>query len=76
MELAPRQAEAMDDAAEPEWIDWHGGECPVPEGTRVEVRFRIEQTAERSDPENWRWDHRPEGGGGDIIAYRILGEQA
>jgi NTP pyrophosphatase (non-canonical NTP hydrolase) len=30
---------------EPEWIDWHGGECPVPVGTRVEIECRDGYTA-------------------------------
>jgi hypothetical protein len=61
---------------EPEWIDWHGGECPVPAGTRVEVRFRRGNTL-KGPAEYWGspgscWKH---GGDSmaDIIAYRILG---
>jgi hypothetical protein len=59
--------------AEPEWIDWHGGECPVPAGTRVEVKFRTGNEAEcfatGDDSTAWLHIHGPV----DVIAYRILG---
>jgi hypothetical protein len=56
-----------------EWIDWWGGDCPVPDGTRVQVRYvgdeddaAMEEVV--GDPETLRWDRQ--GGLGDIIAYR------
>lgn len=51
-----------------EWIEWNGGECPLPAGTRYEVRFRSGRTAEGRQPNTWRWAR--EGHSGDIIAYR------
>lgn len=37
-----------DDAPKPEgddWIEWHGGECPVPAGTLVDVQYKDGQRA-------------------------------
>lgn len=51
-----------------EWIDWSGGECPLPAGSVHEVRFRSGETKEDEFPETWRWNH--EGVSEDIIAYR------
>lgn len=60
-----------------EWIDWAGGECPVPPETIVEVKFR---DGDETGPYNARlwgvhgklsnWDHAGEDY--DIIAYRIV----
>lgn len=52
------------------WIEWKGGECPVPEGVRVEVVFR-DFYGDMRCPETFRWGHK--GDGSDIIAYRIIG---
>lgn len=54
------------------WIEWRGGECPVPANSRVDIKFRdgdigLEQSA------NWDWIHL--GYRSDIIAYRIIPEQ-
>ncbi len=59
--------------AEPEWIDWHGGECPVIGGTRVKVRFRNGDRPRDADASSFWWgsENHPT----DIIAYRILPEQ-
>lgn len=53
-----------------EWIDWSGGECPLPDDTVHQVRFRNGETSEddHSGPGTWHWNH--EGVAGDIIAYR------
>jgi len=72
-----RTAAILDEArnhAEPEWIDWHGGECPVPAGTRVEVRFRDGLPITRLANE-LSWQHYARSAG-NIIAYRILGDAA
>ena len=53
-----------------EWIEHHGGECPVPANTLIDVRWR-----NVIGPENpicagkYGWAHT--GGAWDIIAYRI-----
>ena len=64
------------------WIEWNGGECPVPEGTLVDVRYRngkenyhvkagVMEDSGGSAPDwsatRWsNWDTY-----GDIIAYRL-----
>jgi hypothetical protein len=64
-----------------EWIEWHGGECPVPDGTLVHVRYRdgeesVILRANIHDDENERdagyafW--RNDGYSNDIVAYRII----
>jgi hypothetical protein len=68
------------------WIEWPGGECPVPRGTVVEVRYRdgtvwagtavmvnVPPTAERcANSAFWRHD----GWDNDIVAYRVVGAPA
>jgi hypothetical protein len=52
------------------WIDWHGGKCPLPDGTEHEVRFRNGIEVRDRHPEGWRWsDWNNEA---DIIAYRVV----
>ena len=54
------------------WIDWDGGgPCPVADGTTVEVKFRDNETrGPYKNAQQGRWGH--DGGGGDIVAYRVL----
>lgn len=52
-----------------EWVQWKGGECPVPGDTLVEVRSR-RGFVWRDVAKAFWWDHR-----GDIVAYRVVGEQ-
>lgn len=57
------------------WIDWFGGnEPPIPDGVEFQVIFRLGSKGRDTEASEWRWDHR--GGSGDIIAYRVLAEQA
>ena len=56
-----------------DWIEWHGGECPVDGEANVEIRFRqdkknIEMTCKAADCE---WQYDPEWYH-DIIAYRVV----
>lgn len=58
-----------DEADADGWIEWDGGECPVPEDTVIDVRLRngeelLLQAALWCD-----WDH--DDSAADIIAYRI-----
>lgn len=57
------------------WIEWGGGECPVHEGVKAEIKFRDGDYAEL---ETWldilEWRHKDYGS--DIIAYRIIPERA
>lgn len=50
------------------WIEWGGGECPVPQECSVEVRFR--ERAQNGGRSLWDWSHC--GGSKDIIAYRVI----
>jgi len=54
------------------WIEWHGGENPVP-GARVEAKYR--KGKNHSAESNWlSWAHpwSSEGDEQDIIAYRVV----
>lgn len=52
------------------WIEWGGGENPVP-GATVEYRMRKSETCE-AEADDLRWDHH--GTAGDIVAYRVTEE--
>lgn len=62
-----------------EWIEWKGGECPVPTGTLVDVKHRdgdwgIAKEAGRFNTGKGpgaavHWDHSDSDG--DIIAWRL-----
>ena len=56
------------------WIEWAGGECPVPPETRVAVQFRFEPGVDQGNDRavDLRWSHK--GYDADIIAYRIVKE--
>lgn len=54
------------------WIEWGGGECPVPDGALVEVQYRNRtafHVAKTSDATLLRWSQ--DGSDCDIIAYRM-----
>lgn len=56
------------------WIEWHGGENPVP-GKRVKVKYRngADNNGKSFISESFRWDHA--GAFLDIIAYRVVDEE-
>ena len=54
------------------WIEWHGGECPVPRHTPVEVKFRTGNWSKRGLAGNCRWTH--DGDDSDIIGYLVITE--
>lgn len=54
---------------EPEWIEWHGGDCPVPPDTMVECR-RGDGIIIKDLAFKWRWHYRRIDT--DIIAYRVV----
>lgn len=56
--------------AEPEWIEWRGGACPVRNGADVEMRFRDGYVSRDEDPQGWDWYHL--GSICDIVAYRVF----
>lgn len=54
------------------WIKWSGGECPVEEGTLIDVEHRdgeIYESKPALGENNWNWSHSDNEG--DIIAYRL-----
>lgn len=59
-----------------QWVEWGGGECPVPAGVPVEVRLRGGwPNIMRGTAEEFRWGHLPPGSLGypfDIVAYRVV----
>lgn len=72
--VVPSSAQAVGEqpAPEPDWIEWKGGECPVPKRELVEVRYRSgnECTVVAYGK---RWAHIDSFG--DIIAYRLSPKQ-
>ena len=52
------------------WVEWKGGECPVPSDTRVEVRLRAGEADVGHVAGDFWWDHRGETY--DIVAYRVV----
>ena len=55
-------------------IKWHGGKCPVPLDTRVEVKLRYGIIKEAELAENYNWYHFDLRS--DFVEYRIVTEQA
>ncbi|AMO43542.1 hypothetical protein O4_67 [Pseudomonas phage O4] len=56
-----------------EWIEWDGGECPVPYGTKVDIIYRDGYKTSMSivwlDFNHNVWSHLNDEG--DIVAYRV-----
>lgn len=51
------------------WIEWEGGECPVPRGTRVDIEFRNGQVHKNLLASSWSWEEEK---GYTIARYRVL----
>ena len=51
------------------WVPWAGGECPVDENTRLDVRYRDGGGECGILAEMFVWNHEDEGD--DIVAYRV-----
>jgi len=56
------------------WHSWQGGECPLPEGLEIEVKYRRKNLIDKRNGHcdygtAWLWD----GGHDDIIAFKVLG---
>lgn len=58
---------------EGEWIEWAGGNCPVPHVSKLMVKLRSGNIRDGKPAINWGW--RNTGSINDIIAYRIIPEQ-
>lgn len=54
-----------------DWIEWKGGECPVPEDTAVAVHLRLDGW-KWGEPYYWSWAHC--GGSKDIVSYRVINQ--
>jgi hypothetical protein len=54
------------------WVEWHGRDCPVDPGVRVETKGRDGNSLGSRLAEGWSWKHL--GNTSDIIAYRIIEE--
>ncbi len=52
------------------WIEWNGGECPIPSGMPVDVVFRDNSSMELWFANSVAWHHS--GGAKDIIKYRVV----
>jgi hypothetical protein len=59
--------------SEGEWIEWGGGNCPVPHVSKLMVKLRSGNIRDGKPAINWGW--RNTGSINDIIAYRIIPEQ-
>lgn len=57
-----------------DWIEWNGGECPVADGTLVDVKLRADVIVEQELAAGWFWEHGLVHDDGDIIAYRVVKE--
>ena len=55
------------------WIEWHGGDCPVPFDTLVEAALRSGFLLGPRSAARYAWNHL--GTRTDIIAYRTVTEQ-
>ena len=54
-----------------DWIEWSGGECPVPVDTKIEIERRNGTT---ENLKAGKWDGWSMAGHStDIVAYRIVG---
>jgi len=54
------------------WVEWPGGERPVPALALVDYRLRSGHTITRgSIADDLRWSHGTPPSGGDIVAYRL-----
>ena len=54
-------------------IKWHGGECPVPLDTLVEVKLRCGASELSGLAKKYYWHHNDDGA--DIVEYRTITEQ-
>jgi len=57
--------------ADSDWIEWFGGECPVENGTTVEIDLRCGETLTGLATE-FDWRHIADDARRDIVAYRVV----
>ena len=69
--LAAREVGKPNKKADDDWIEWHGGACPVDRDAVVELKILGDYcTHITGDPRAYRWSHKNDRG--DIIAYRVV----
>lgn len=68
----PEVQELQERFAKPEWISWHGGECPLKDEEVEEWEYKMRDggVAEFNPPSERYWKHNDYPA--DIIAYRVL----
>ena len=71
LETEKQSVDAMEKTAESQsgWIEWNGGECPVPPNTKVEIQYP-DNDVDSCIASEVDWNHY--GMGGDITAYRVV----
>lgn len=63
-------ANAINASFDGEWVDWHGGECPLNKRDHARVRYRDGEIFRWARPDYLRWHHI--GTSGDIVAYQVV----
>lgn len=68
--------QALEVERQGDWIEWSGGECPVPPGKRVDLKLRGGSITTDYPAGSAQWGHRSEDDDTDIIetdimAYRV-----
>ena len=69
----PEQTQSESDSAQigdDGWIEWNGGERPVPDGTKTFLKFRDGEGFCTACPQAQEWGHYDRGY--DIIAYKVI----
>lgn len=54
------------------WIPWSGGECPVAEDARVDIKMRDGWIGVDTRAGKWSWGRDADESEFDITAYRVL----
>ena len=57
------------------WIKWHGGECPVPPDTLVDIKLRSGFVRGLRPTGKYIWNYDDDDDDGDIVEYRTVTEQ-
>ena len=58
------------------WIKWHGGECPVPPDTLVDIKLRSGFVRGLRPAGKYIWNRDDDDDDGDIMEYCVILEQA
>jgi hypothetical protein len=64
----------MNEADKDGWIEWHGGECPVPPDTLVEWKERGGFSHRSTRALYLYWPHHGHPLKSDVVAYRIVSQ--